>query len=293
MKLIAFSWQPDWAQTPDHWQDRYRAALADADADRDSLVVFPEYAALEAAFYGDVSLDARGWMTRGADHFDAYCDGIRTLVAETGATILGGSGFARSGDGIVNRALFCGPEGEGYVEKRTPTPYERAIDMAAGAPTPLFDTRFGKVAALICYDSEFPLLSRRYADAGAEILLVPSCTDTEHGAMRVEIGCRARALEGQMIVAMSPLVGEVPECDVVDVNFGQAGIFAPPDGGFPASGILATGTKHFQSTAVLDTLTESVAEAHRGGAVSVKTHWPETETGRETGEKAVETLKFI
>ncbi len=288
MKLIAFSWQPDWAQTPDHWLERYRAALSVAEADRESLVVFPEYAALEAALYGDVNLDARGWMTRGADHFESYCDGIRALVAETGATILGGSGFARVGDSIINRALFCAPEGEGYINKRTPTLYERNIDLSAGEASPLFETRFGKVAGLICYDSEFPRLSRHYVEAGADILLVPSCTDTEHGAMRVEIACRARALEGQMIVAMAPLVGEVPDCEVIDVNFGQAAIFGPPDGAFPATGILATGTKHFQSTATLETLGESVAEARKGGAVSVKTHWPES----ETPQKAVKTLNL-
>lgn len=284
MRLISTTWQPVWHETPLGWLDRYRAALAEVVADRDTLVVFPEYAALEAAFYGTVTLDARGWMQRGANHFDAYCDGIRALVKDTGATILGGSGFARKGDQIVNRALFCGPEGEAWLEKQMPTPYERALDMAPGEAMPILATRFGKIAAVICYDSEFPPIARRFAEAGAELLLVPSCTDTEQGASRVEIGCRARALEGQMIVAMAPLVGEVPGCEVIDVNLGQARIFCPPDGTSPEDGTLAQGPRNAPGFAILNTLSESLAQARKGTDVSVFAHWPESETPQNPPE---------
>lgn len=294
MRLIAATWQPLWHETADGWLARYREALAELKADRDTLIVFPEYCALEAAFYGDVkgdaSLDARAWMSRGADHFDAYCDGIRALVAETGTTILGGSGFARKGDRIVNRALFCAPEGEVWLEKQMPTPYERRLDMVAGAPMPVIETRFGKLAAVICYDSEFPLIARRCAEAGAEILLVPSCTDTEQGASRVEIGCRARALEGQMIVAMAPIVGTVSRCEVIDINVGQARIFCPPDGTAPEDGILARGPKNAAGFAILDGLSESLALAKASVEVSVSKHWPESETSRNSGVLPVVSL---
>ncbi|MCA0044114.1 nitrilase-related carbon-nitrogen hydrolase [Celeribacter litoreus] len=278
MRLIAATWHPLWHDAPDLWLDRYRAALAEIGADRDTLIVFPEYAALEAAFHGETGGTAAEWMTRGADTFGGYCDGIRQLVAETGATILGGSGFARKGAEIVNRALFFAPEGEEWLEKQMPTPYERALGMVGGDAMPVLDTRFGKIAAVICYDSEFPLLARRCAMAGAEILLVPSCTDTEQGASRVEIGCRARALEGQMIVAMAPLVGDVAECEVIDVNVGQARVFCPPDGSAPEDGVLARGPRNAQGVAVLEDLAESVAQARKWAEVSVRSHWAETET---------------
>ncbi|SFJ74890.1 nitrilase-related carbon-nitrogen hydrolase [Celeribacter neptunius] len=295
MRLIAATWQPIWHDTPEGWLTRYREALTALEADRDTLMVFPEYTALEATFYGEVTrdapLDAKAWMARGADHFDAYCAGIRSLVQDTGATILGGSGFARKGDAFVNRALFCAPEGEAWLEKQMPTPYERALDMVAGDAMPVLDTRFGKVAAVICYDSEFPLISRRCAEAGAEILLVPSCTDTEQGASRVEIGCRARALEGQMIVAMAPLVGEVPQCEVIDVNLGQARVFCPPDGAAPADGTLARGPRNAPGFAIVDDLSESLAMAKASVEVSVSRHWPESETDANPGVLPVLCLK--
>jgi len=278
VRLIAATWAPVWHDAPDLWLDRYRAALAEVKADHDTLVIFPEYAAMEAAFYGDAPLDAQGWMRRGADHFARYCDGIRALVAETGATILSGSGFAASHDSYVNRALFCGPEGETFIEKHMPTPYERALNMAAGRPGPVIDTRFGKIAVLICYDSEFPHLARRYVEAGAEILLVPSCTDTEQGASRVEIGCRARALEGQVLVAMAPLVGEVMQCEVIDVNLGQARVFCAPDVGAPDDGIFAQGPRNAPGFAILDGLERRLGAGRKETHVSVPDHWPESES---------------
>jgi predicted amidohydrolase len=291
MRLIAATWAPAWHDTPDLWLARYRTALKEIKADRDTLVIFPEYAALEAAFYGDVSLDARGWMRRGADHFARYCDGIRALVAETGATILGGSGFAGSGKSFVNRALFCAPEGEVFIEKHMPTPYERALNMAAGRPGPVIDTRFGKIAVLICYDSEFPLLAHRYVEAGAEILLVPSCTDTEQGASRVEIGCRARALEGQCLVAMAPLVGEIKHCEVIDVNLGQARVFCAPDVGAPDDGVLAHGPRNAPGFAILDGLEHRLGAGRKVTHVSVPEHWPESESIALTWDCAPLVLK--
>ena len=52
------------------------------------------------------------------------------------------------------------------------------------------------------------LLARACVEAGAEVLLVPSCTDTLHGYWRVRIGAQGRALEGQCYAVHSPTVGE-------------------------------------------------------------------------------------
>ncbi|MCE8472812.1 amidohydrolase, partial [Rhodovulum sulfidophilum] len=110
-----------------------------------------------------------------------------------------------------------------------------------GGPLALFDTALGRIGVLICYDCEFPLLARALVEAGAEILLVPSCTDTLAGYWRVRIGAMARALEGQCVVVQSPTLGEAPWCPAVDVNIGAAAIYGPPDTGFPSTGILAEG----------------------------------------------------
>ena len=59
--------------------------------------------------------------------------------------------------------------------------------MQRGDEIDMFDTALGKIAVLIYY-IEFPILARRLVEAGAELLLVPSATETEHGYHRVRIG---------------------------------------------------------------------------------------------------------
>jgi predicted amidohydrolase len=78
-------------------------------------------------------------------------------------------------------------------------------------------------------------------EAGAALILVPSCTDTLAGYCRVRVGCQARALENQCYVVQAPTVGEASWSEAVDVNVGAAGVFAPPDRGMPDDGVLARG----------------------------------------------------
>jgi predicted amidohydrolase len=57
--------------------------------------------------------------------------------------------------------------------------------MERGDKLQVFDTDCGKIGILICYDVEFPELSRLLADDGMDILFVPFLTDTQNGYSRV------------------------------------------------------------------------------------------------------------
>ena len=105
----------------------------------------------------------------------------------------------------------------------------------------MFDTALGRIGIAICYDSEFPLLVRALAEAGAEIVLVPSCTEHVSGFHRVRNAAMARALENQIATVMSPTVGDAPWSAAVDRNCGAAGIFVPPDVSLSMTGVLAEG----------------------------------------------------
>jgi predicted amidohydrolase len=94
----------------------------------------------------------------------------------------------------------------------------------------------------ICYDVEFPLFARRLAEAGASIVLAPSCTDSLAGWNRVRLGARARAMENQFYVVQSPTVGDAPWTEAIDINVGSAGVYGPVDRGFPDDGVIAEGT---------------------------------------------------
>jgi predicted amidohydrolase len=79
------------------------------------------------------------------------------------------------------------------------------------------------------------------AEAGAEMILVPSCTERISGYHRVRIGARARALENQLVTVLSPTVGEAIWSPAVDHNTGAAGIYLPSEQMLAEDGILAEG----------------------------------------------------
>ena len=241
MSAIAVSCHtPQWHENEDAFRDVLRARVADAQC---SLLVFAEYSAMEAALIGSAADtdDPIYWAERGAGAQELWVETLREAARAEGCYILAGSGPATNGAGIVNRSVFIAPDGSvGHQDKMIPTPWERRwMKLSAGEALTLFHTSLGKIGVLICYDAEFPLYARALAAAGAEILLVPACTDTQDGQDRVQIASRARALENQCLVVHAPLIGAVPSCDPIDINVGQAGFFGPPDWGQPDGGIHA------------------------------------------------------
>lgn len=207
------------------------------------LLVFPEYGAMELtsllpeAEQGDLAAQLHGlqpWR-------DAFVEIWRGLAREHGVTLLAPSLPWRLDDGrFVNRAWLCGPDGDpGHQDKQVMTRFENdEWGVEAGHGLRVFDTPAGRLGVLICYDSEFPLLARALVDAGAELLLVPSCTDTEAGFQRVRLSAQARAIEQQVAIVHSPTVGEALWSPAVDINIGRAGVYTPCDHGFPPDGVL-------------------------------------------------------
>ena len=156
------------------------------------------------------------------------------------------------------------------------TRFERETwDVIAGQGLTCFDTALGRIGVVICYDSEFPLLSRALVEQGAEILLAPSCTDSLAGFTRVRVGSMARALENQCVVVHSPTVGLCDFCPAVDDNVGAASIYGPPDRGFPPTGILAEGALNAPGWTYAEVSLEAIRTVRRDGGVLNHAHWPE------------------
>jgi predicted amidohydrolase len=105
----------------------------------------------------------------------------------------------------------------------------------------VFETAIGTFGIAICYDSEFPLLVRALAEAGADIVLVPSCTERISGFHRVRTGSMARALENTIATVQSPTVGDALWSPAVDRNEGAAGIYVPSEHGVSDTGVIAEG----------------------------------------------------
>ncbi len=228
------------------WQKKYARWVADGAATGAELLVFPEYAAIEqaAAFGPAVSGDLAATLRKVAELAGERVAASVDLARRHGVHILVGSGPVVTQDRrFVNAAQLVTPGGQvGEQEKLTMTPFERDWGVSPGRPLRVFDTELGCIGIAICYDSEFPLLVRAQVEAGAELVLVPSCTERLSGAHRVRAAARARALESQIATVVSPAVGDALWSPAVDRNVGMAGIYVPPEPSISDTGVLAEGT---------------------------------------------------
>lgn len=242
------------------------------------LAVFPEYGAMElAALDPATSGDLQGCLGAVAGLLEQVDALHRDLAIKHAMHILAASIPAAVQGGFVNRTRLFAPNGKvGVQDKLVMTRFEREEwFIGSSGPLRLFETSLGKVGINICYDSEFPLLARAQVEAGMELLLVPSCTDSEHGYWRVRLGAQARALEGQCYTVQSPTVGTADWNPAVDVNRGAAGVFGPPDRGMPATGVLALGEMDATQWLFADVDLAKVAELRADGGVLNARHWAE------------------
>ena len=96
-------------------------------------------------------------------------------------------------------------------EKMHVTPDEiKSWGLSGGKLLQTFDTDCAKIGVLICYDVEFPELSRLMADQGMQILFVPFLTDTQNAYSRVRVCAQARAIENECFVVIAGSVGNLP-----------------------------------------------------------------------------------
>lgn len=76
---------------------------------------------------------------------------------------------------IYNVAVLIDPEGQVAGKYRKVTLPRTEIDMGIvpGDEYPVFDTRFGKIGIMICYDGFFPEVARQLSNNGAEVIAFP------------------------------------------------------------------------------------------------------------------------
>lgn len=142
--------------------------------------------------------------------------------------------------------------------------------MKGGSKIQTFDTDCGKIGIMICYDVEFPELSRLMADEGMEILFVPFLTDTQNGYTRVRNCAAARAIENECYVAIAGCVGNLPKVNNMDIQFAQAAVLTPSDFAFPTNGVKAEATPNTEMTLIVDVDMDLLKELHEHGSVRVK-----------------------
>jgi len=154
------------------------------------------------------------------------------------------------------------------VYKIHPTPSEiSSWGMRGGDEIRTFDTDAGKIGILICYDVEFPELSRILAMQDMQILFVPFLTDTQNGYNRVKFCAQARAVENECYVAIAGGVGNLPNVNNMDISYAQSAVFTPSDFGFPVTGIQSEATPNNEMIVIADVDLSLLGELHEYGSV--------------------------
>jgi predicted amidohydrolase len=242
------------------------------------LLLFPEYFAMELAslFGPEVPLSLARQLAALQEVLRDFLALFARLARTHGICIAAGSFPVALADGSYrNRCHLFHPDGSHvFQDKLQMTRFEtEQWHIGAGETLKVFDTACGRIGINICYDAEFPLLARLQVAAGADLILVPSCTDTRAGWHRVRIGSRARALENQCFVAQSPTVGDAPWSAAVDRNTGAAAVFAPVDYGFPDDGVVAQGEPDRPQWVYADLDLAALAQVRRNGQVFNYRDW--------------------
>ncbi len=235
---------------------------------RSDFALFPEF--FNAPLMADNNhLSESEAIRELAKHTASIVQRFSELAISYNINVITGSMPEIKDDLLYNVGYLCKRDGtlERY-EKLHVTPDEAKVwGLQGGNTLKTFDTDCGKIGILICYDSEFPELSRLLADEGMDILFIPFLTDTQNGYSRVRNCAQARAIENECYVAIAGSVGNLPKVHNMDIQFAQSMVFTPCDFSFPANGIKAEATTNTEMILIADVDIDLLRELNQFGSV--------------------------
>ncbi|MFS0722323.1 carbon-nitrogen hydrolase family protein [Paenibacillus sp. 1P07SE] len=233
------------------------------------FLLFPEFMTTQLLSIGDEH--GRPLPITGLPAFtSAYEALFRKLASAYNLYIAAGTHIIEVGGKLRNTAHLFHPDGRIDRQSKlhlTPTEVEE-WQMSPGEGLEVFDTPFGTIALLTCYDIEFPEIVRMARAKGADVIFCPSCTDDRHGFYRVRYCCHARAVENQVYIVTTGTVGALRRVDFMRANVGQAAIITPNDIPFPPAGIMAQGELNNDMLVVADLDLALLEDVRKSGSVT-------------------------
>lgn len=240
-------------------------AVSDYESD---VILFPEFvngALLEP--YND--LPSHEAVRELANITDTVRQKMVDLAISYNINIIGGSLPEYKNGELRNVAYLCRRDGSWDQQyKIHATPFERERwGMKEGDDVRIFETDFGRIGILICYDVEFPELGRILGEQDMDILFVPFWTDTKNAYHRVRYCAQARAIENECYVVLTGSTGNLPVVKNMDIQYSQSAILTPSDFMFPHDCIAAEATPNTEMTLIADLDLDDLTELHEKGAV--------------------------
>lgn len=232
------------------------------------FVLFPELfttqllSCTESARPGQAARQLAGFTPK-------YLDFFTEMAVKYDINVIGGSQFVIEHDTLYNVAYLFQRDGSiGKQYKIHITPSERKWwGVNPGNRVEVFDTDCGRIAIQICYDIEFPELTRIAAQKGAQIIFVPFNTDTRHGYLRVRHCAQARCIENHLYVAISGCTGNLPLVENADIHYAQSGIYTPADAAFARDAVAAECNPNVETVIIHDLDFEQLKRHRDSGIV--------------------------
>jgi predicted amidohydrolase/GNAT superfamily N-acetyltransferase len=204
-----------------------------------------------------------------AEHTEALREEMVRLAINYNVNIIAGSMPVYQDQRLHNVSYLCRRDGSWDMQYKIHiTPDETDYwGLIGGNKVRVFETDIGRIGILICYDIEFPELSRLLAEDGLNILFVPYWTDNKNAYQRVRICAHARAIENECYVVISGSVGNLPNVENMDIQYSQAMIFSPSDFAFPHDAIVSEATPNTEMTLLADLDLGSLKQLRERGSV--------------------------
>lgn len=238
---------------------------------RSDIVVFPEFFSVQLLSQkGLRKLPSLEGIRKLASLEKPFLDLMTGLAKDYGVHIVAGSHPMERDGKLYNSSPLIYPDGSyDLQEKIHITPAEKRYwGITGGSSMGVFQTNKAKVGILICYDAEFPEAARYLADQGAEVLIVPFCTDDRQAYLRVRYCSQARAIENQVYVVTSGIIGNLPSVPAMDIHYGRAAVFSPSDFEFARDGIQAQADSNVEMLLVTDLDIDDLYRSRAAGSVT-------------------------
>jgi len=193
------------------------------------LVVFPELFTTELfTSFPDWQKAPISELTWISEYTDQYRALFLKEAQERGQFILAGSHLVKENGSFFNMAHLFEPGGIMHTHSKTHIfPAEADWHTKEGDVMEAISLPFSKIGINICYEAEVPECASTLAEQGAEIVICPSFTFTEHGFWRVCHCAHARAIENQIYYVHCCTTGQ-PGTPLSN-GWGRSSILSPCD----------------------------------------------------------------
>lgn len=214
-------------------------------------------------------MDTREATRELASFTPRYIELFKDFARNSGLYIIAGSHPVMRDEKLYNVAHMFTPSGNVYTQDKLHiTPGERKhFGINPGKEIRVFDTPYARIAIQICYDIEFPEVSRLLKYSGAEVIFVPFSTDERKAYYRVRYTAQARAVENAVYVVLSGNVGNLPTIRSYLINYGQSAIFTPSDFSFPMEAKLGEAEPNAETVVISDLDLSNLRQQNEIGSV--------------------------